>query len=215
MARLATVVTPDDLAPPRRLAPTLALRRREEVARTIEGAALTLFATRPIGEVTVDEIATAAGIGVRTLYRYFPAKEDVFRAYPRRIAHHLADLVRARPPSETPFDAMRGAFSELEPDSEERDRWMAAYSNSETHERIARSALEDMASGFSDALADRAGVTRDDVWVEMAGWMAATAMGVGARHKKVRGGTLLVHVLAAWDVAGSGIAHIPSAHGAA
>ena len=209
MAQLATVAATDD-APPR-LAPTLALRRREEVARAIENAALALFAARPIGEVTVDEIATAAGIGVRTLYRYFPAKEDVFRAYPRRVAQQLADLLRARPPSETPFEAMREAFCELQADPAERGRWMAAYSNSETHERIARSALEAMASGFSDALADRTGTARDDVWVEMAGWMVATAMAIGSRQAMVKGGTLLDHVLAAWNVAGSGIAHVGNA----
>jgi AcrR family transcriptional regulator len=207
MAELATMAAKDDQAPPR-LAPTLALRRREEVARAIESAALALFAARPIGEVTVDEIATATGIGVRTLYRYFPAKEDVFRAYPRRVAQQLADLLRARPSSETPFEAMREAFCELQPDPAERARWMAAYSNSETHERIARSALEAMANGFGDALADRAGAARDEVWVEMAGWMAATAMDIGARHAMVKGGALLDHVLAAWDVAGSGLTHV-------
>jgi TetR/AcrR family transcriptional regulator, regulator of mycofactocin system len=211
MAQLATAAANDDV-PPARLAPTLALRRREEVARTIECAALALFAARPIGEVTVDEIATAAGIGVRTLYRYFPAKEDVFRAYPRRVAQQVADLLRARPSSETPFQAMRRAFCEFQPEPAERDRWMAAYSRSETHEQIARNARETMASGFSDALADRAGATRDDAWVEMAGWMAATAMDIGARQTRVNGGTLLDHVLAAWDVAGSGIAHVRSSN---
>jgi AcrR family transcriptional regulator len=207
MAQLATVAANENQVPPR-LAPTLALQRRQEVARVIENAALALFAARPIGEVTVDEIATAAGIGVRTLYRYFPAKEDVFRAYPRRVAQQLADLLRARPSTESPFEAMREAFCELQPDPTERDRWMAAYSNSETHEQIARSALQDMASGFSDALAARAGAARDAAWVEMAGWMAATAMDIGARHAMVKGGALLDHVLAAWDVAGSGIAHV-------
>ncbi len=211
MAQLATVVAGEDQLLPRRLAPTLALQRRQEVARAIEIAALALFAERPINEVTVDEIATATGIGVRTLYRYFPAKEDVFRAYPRRVAQQLAALLRARPSSETPFQAMREAFCELQADSLERDRWMAAYSQSETHERIARRALEIMASGFSHALADRAGAARDEPWVEMAGWMAATAMDIGARHAKVKGGSLLDHVLAAWDVAGNGIAHIQTA----
>jgi AcrR family transcriptional regulator len=191
----------------------MALRRREEVALAIESAALELFTARPIGEVTVDEIAAAAGVAVRTLYRYFPAKEDVFRAYPHRVARQLADLMRGRPPSETPFDAMRNAFCELEADQEERQRWMAAYANSDTHERIARSALEAMAAGFSQAMADRAGAARDDMWVEMAGWMAATAMEIGARHAIAKGGALLDHVLAAWDIAGKGIAHVPASNG--
>ena len=76
MAQPATVTATPDHLPPARLAVTLAKQRREEVARAIEIAALDLFAARPSGEVTVEEIAFRAGVAVRTIYRYYPAKED-------------------------------------------------------------------------------------------------------------------------------------------
>ena len=43
---------------------------------------------------------------------------------------------------------------------------------------------------------------------EMAGWMAAVALEIGSRQLAAKGGRRLDHVLAAWDVAGSGIARI-------
>ena len=44
-----------------------------EVART----ALELFARRGFEETSVDDIAQALGIGRRTLFRYFPSKNDI------------------------------------------------------------------------------------------------------------------------------------------
>ena len=43
----------------------------------IEAAAFSLFAVQGFDETTTDQIATAAGIGRRTLFRYFPSKNDI------------------------------------------------------------------------------------------------------------------------------------------
>ena len=153
MADYATEgISPDAAAP--RLADRLAQLRREAVALAIESAALDLFAVRPITEVTVEEIAVRAGVAVRTLYRYFPSKDDIMLAYPRRAAEQLAALVRARPTSETPFEAVRQSLSASVGDPKETSRWVAAYAHIDTRERIARTAIEAMAAAFSEALAD-------------------------------------------------------------
>jgi mycofactocin system transcriptional regulator len=43
----------------------------------IEAAAFRLFAERGFDDTTVDDIAEAAGIGRRTLFRYYPSKYDI------------------------------------------------------------------------------------------------------------------------------------------
>lgn len=43
-------------------------------------AASRVFATRPFHEVLIDEIASSAGIGKGTIYRYFETKDDLYFA---------------------------------------------------------------------------------------------------------------------------------------
>ncbi|MBW0101696.1 TetR family transcriptional regulator [Pseudonocardia sp. KRD291] len=49
---------------------------RAEVRRELVAAAAGLFADHGYDETTVDDIATAAGVGRRTFFRYFRGKED-------------------------------------------------------------------------------------------------------------------------------------------
>lgn len=49
---------------------------RAEVRRELVAAAATLFGARGYDDTTVDDIATAAGVGRRTFFRYFRGKED-------------------------------------------------------------------------------------------------------------------------------------------
>lgn len=52
-------------------------RRRVTSRDQLEQAAFALFERQGFDETTVDDIATAAGIGRRTFFRYFPSKNDV------------------------------------------------------------------------------------------------------------------------------------------
>jgi mycofactocin system transcriptional regulator len=67
----------------------------------IEQAALELFARAGFEQVTIDDVAGAAGIGRRTYFRYFATKADVvwgdFDAHVRRLAALLAAADGGRP----------------------------------------------------------------------------------------------------------------------
>jgi TetR/AcrR family transcriptional regulator, regulator of mycofactocin system len=181
--------------------------RRTETALRIEHAAMRLFAERPMSEVTVEEVAADAGVALRTLYRYFPTKEEIFAAFPRREARHLGDLIVERPESESPFEAVRNAIraTAVETPRDELDRWMTAVINCHTNDRIARVALVAMSTTLSEALAQRVGGGPDELWPSMAGAMIAAALDVAMHQWLTAGGDHMAHQMAALDVVGRGL----------
>jgi AcrR family transcriptional regulator len=65
-------------------------------------AASRVFAQRPFHEVLIDDIATDAGIGKGTIYRYFETKDDLFFATSLYALDHLAvALEKARSPEDS------------------------------------------------------------------------------------------------------------------
>jgi AcrR family transcriptional regulator len=78
--------------------------------RVIESAAFGLFVDKRFGDVTAEEIANAAGISVRTFYRYFPeGKEGVVLRRARAAVQDLVDALKRRPPQESAPVALREA----------------------------------------------------------------------------------------------------------
>jgi len=72
-------------------------RTRNELAST----AMSLFVRRGFDHVTVAEVAAAAGVSEKTVFNYFPTKEDLFfDEVPEREAA-LLEAVRSRAPGET------------------------------------------------------------------------------------------------------------------
>jgi AcrR family transcriptional regulator len=77
-------------------------RRRNLLMAEYEQIAWKLFAQHGFREVTVDEIAEAAGVSARTLFRYFPTKEDFLLGFTRRGLQALVDLIAELEPSPDP-----------------------------------------------------------------------------------------------------------------
>jgi AcrR family transcriptional regulator len=63
-----------------------------------------LFAERGFRATTLEDVADAADVTVRTLLRYFPTKEDLALALQQRAFDRLADNLRTRPPEMTAVD---------------------------------------------------------------------------------------------------------------
>ncbi|WP_309049658.1 TetR/AcrR family transcriptional regulator [Streptomyces sp.] len=72
---------------------TTGVRRRmgvEERKQQLIGVALELFSHRSPDEVSINEIAAAAGISRPLVYHYFPGKQSLYEAALRRAADELA-----------------------------------------------------------------------------------------------------------------------------
>jgi AcrR family transcriptional regulator len=88
----------------------LAERKRDAVRAHLTEVALDLLADRDFDSVTVDEIATAAGLSRRTFFRYFPSKEEVVLGFLDRVGDRLREQVIARPAHESPLEAVHAAL---------------------------------------------------------------------------------------------------------
>ncbi|MFI5755425.1 TetR/AcrR family transcriptional regulator [Streptomyces sp. NPDC051569] len=85
---------------------TTVVRRRmgvEERKRQLISVALELFSHRSPEDVSIDEIAAAAGISRPLVYHYFPGKQSLYEAALRHAADELAD--RFTEPHEGPLGA--------------------------------------------------------------------------------------------------------------
>ncbi|GAA1093129.1 TetR family transcriptional regulator [Streptomyces javensis] len=90
--------------------PGLRERKKQRTHAAISEAAITLFLEHGFNQVSVAQVAEAAEVSKRTLFAYFPAKEDLVV---HRLADHEAEsarVVRARPPRTTPLTALREHF---------------------------------------------------------------------------------------------------------
>ncbi|MFJ8361097.1 TetR/AcrR family transcriptional regulator [Streptomyces sp. NPDC093984] len=90
--------------------PGLRERKKQRTRAAISEAAITLFLEHGFNQVSVAQVAEAAEVSKRTLFAYFPAKEDLVV---HRLADHeteIARVVRTRPPGTAPLTAVRENF---------------------------------------------------------------------------------------------------------
>jgi AcrR family transcriptional regulator len=116
-------------------------RRRNLLQAKYEQIAWELFAQRGFKEVTVDEIAEAAGVSARTLFRYFPSKEDFLLGFTRRGAQDLVELIARLEPSPEPLESVwqlvRAHSLQSPPDVRLLTLWRRAAADApEIHARV-------------------------------------------------------------------------------
>ena len=93
----------------------LGRRDRKKLAthQTLRSAALRLVAERGLHEVTVEDIAEAADVSVRTFFNHFPSKEDAIVGLDPERVDQLSGALAARPAGEPPLAALRAVLGEL------------------------------------------------------------------------------------------------------
>src|SRR5882757_8693925 len=79
-----------------------AVRNRE---RVLSAAKVVFSAGGP--EASLEAVAKRAGVGIGTLYRHFPTRQDLFEAVYRREVEQLSELAEQLKNAKDPVDALR------------------------------------------------------------------------------------------------------------
>lgn len=92
--------------------PGLRERKKQQMRQVIADTAAALFAERGFEHVTIAEIAQAAEVDKKTVFNYFPAKEDLYFDQDQAMETGLIQAVRDRRPGESVLDACRRFYTQ-------------------------------------------------------------------------------------------------------
>src|SRR5215472_17253414 len=93
------------------LASGLRERGQGETRRAISDIATVMFVERGFAEVTIAQVADAAGVAKMTVTNYFPRKEDLVFDRAEAVVRRPADVVAARRPGESLLAAIRRDYA--------------------------------------------------------------------------------------------------------
>jgi AcrR family transcriptional regulator len=164
--------------------------KKQETRERLRAAAFALFEKQGYDATKVEEVAAAASVSTRTVFRYFPHKADlVFSEVPEDIAQ-LAELIGRRPPEEPPFAAMRNALIEFAPSLDtlanmDRARIVAVNPTLYRHSLEVRDAWGE---AIGQALIERGGEGAGDTGRRLLGHVAFAAILMAARTWRDDGG---------------------------
>ena len=163
--------------------PGLRERKKQQARESIAETARRLFAERGFEGVTVAEIAREADVAEKTVFNYFPTKEDLFYSRLEAFEDELLDAVRTRDPGESVLRAFsrfllaRGVFARLEGDDS-----VAARERLRTMTRVVmespallareRQVFDRYTESLAALLAEEGGAAAEDVEP----WVAASAL---------------------------------------
>lgn len=163
--------------------PPLTERRKAATRLEVAREAVRLFASKGVAGTSAEEIAAAAGISVRTLWRYFPNKESCVLPLLTIGLQNLARSLRDWPPGQDIVELLDGVA-----DAEA----MADLPNMLTLVRLTRTepalravwlqSHDDAEPVFVTALAERSGLAEDDLTVRVRAAMINSALRVAVEQ---------------------------------
>jgi AcrR family transcriptional regulator len=163
-------------------------RKKQQTRELIAETARRLFTERGFERVSVAEIARVADVSEKTVFNYFPTKEDLVYWRLESFEEELLETIRSRAGGESVLDAFgrfvrqpRGMLGEYDPETQER---LAALTRMivESPSLLAREQqiFEGYTASLAALLAQETGAGADDVEA----WVAATAL-IGVHRRLV------------------------------
>jgi AcrR family transcriptional regulator len=155
-------------------------RKKQQTRELIAETARRLFGERGFERVSVAEIARVADVSEKTVFNYFPTKEDLVYWRLESFEAELLQTIREREPGESVLSAFgrfvrapRGLLGSY--DAEARER-LAALTRMIVESRSLLAREQQIFAGYTASLAaliaEETGVSEDDVRP----WVAANAM---------------------------------------
>jgi AcrR family transcriptional regulator len=143
--------------------PGLRERKKQKTRETIAKVALELFAEHGYEHTTIAEIAEAAEVSPRTIFAYFPSKEDIFFCELPATQERLAQALRDRPAGTTTLDVLRDFIVDsLSPDPNSALR-KTIIANDETLSRNKRARFAPLERLTIEAIAEDLHTGPDDI----------------------------------------------------
>jgi len=130
-------------------APSKARRPRADAERNRQrllDAARSVFA-RDGAAASLEEIARTAGVGIGTLYRHFPQRDDLIEAVYRQAIGQLGEAADRLSESEAPVDAIR--------------EWLLLFIDYMATKRLMAEALNSLDGGASRVYAGSGDIMRE------------------------------------------------------
>ena len=162
-------------------APTRRERKKLETRQALEHAALRLFAERGYEQTTVEEIAEAADVAVRTFFRYFSSKQDVlFGDVVKDRVSRLRTELASRPRRESVITSITTVMDLLDVAGEDEEEQILARFDLLRHQPSLRTRYLDLINAMRlvvvEFVADRTGLDpRHDMYPHLLAGAAAAS----------------------------------------
>jgi AcrR family transcriptional regulator len=143
-------------------------RKKQQTREALARAGMELFVERGYDATTLAEIAEAAGVSTRTIFAYFPSKEDILFASFQTMREALVRALAERPDGQDALTTLRDFIvfghtkSELD---RELDRIIGSDETLRSHKRARISQLQEL---LVAAIADDLDAGPDDFRAQVA-----------------------------------------------
>jgi AcrR family transcriptional regulator len=165
--------------------PGLRERKKQRTRETIAAAAHKLFIERGYHETTLPEIAEAADVATRTIFAYFPSKEDILFSDLEQMKDALARAIAERPAGRDTLETVRDFIlatqdADTSEPSAKLHHCISADPTLRSHLRARIAQLEDV---IRPAIAADLGAREDDPRTQL----VATSLTAAFNHLADRG----------------------------
>jgi AcrR family transcriptional regulator len=142
--------------------PGLRERKKQRTRETIARVALDLFEEHGYQATTLDDIAQAADVSTRTIFAYYPSKEDILFADFPQMKAALARALDERPHGADALDTLRSFILSIEKD-ELHLRRVQIVRHDETLQSRERARLAEIEALVAAAIARDLNAADDDL----------------------------------------------------